>query len=240
MQEIYHFENFHLLDIWTGSLQDEATPPERRAGGELIREPIRNDGDPMSNLRILCLHGYHGSGAILGDQMRSLATSLPATIELVYVNAPSLASGDFGWWHEGFDGWERTRDWAIELVCAGPRFDGIFGFSQGAALAGLLTAVRESGSAPPEFHFDFAIMVGGFTSDRPEHAELLRHRLTTPSVHVIGRGDVIIPRKDSLRLADRFADPLIIEHPGDHIVPGHDGVAGPIAEFLAGRKETAR
>ncbi|HWG27001.1 hypothetical protein [Actinospica sp.] len=190
----------------------------------------------MSDLRVLCLHGYHGSGAILRDQMESLATSLPANIELVYVDAPSRATGDFGWWHEGFDGWERTRDWAIELVCGGPRFDGIFGFSQGAALTGLLTAVKESGSAPPEFRFDFAVMVGGFTSDQPRHTEMMQHKLTTPSVHVIGRSDVIIPRKDSLRLADRFANPLIIEHPGGHIVPGHDGVAGPIAHFLATRK----
>jgi pimeloyl-ACP methyl ester carboxylesterase len=192
----------------------------------------------MSHLRVLCLHGYHGSGAILRDQMASLAAALPSDIEFVYVNAPSLATGDFGWWHEGFDGWERTRDWAIGLVCAGPRFDGVFGFSQGAALAGLLTAVQESGDAPPQFHFGFAIMVGGFTSDLPKHAELFRHKLATPSVHVIGRRDVIVPRKDSLRLADRFADPLVLEHPGGHTVPGHDAVVEPIAGFLAGRKGT--
>ena len=192
----------------------------------------------MSDLRVLCLHGYHGSGAILRDQMESLTGSLPADIEFVYVDAPSLATGDFGWWHDGFDGWERTRDWAIELVRTGPRFDGLFGFSQGAALAGLLTAVQESGTAPPEFHFGFAVMVGGFTSDLPKHAALLRHELTTPSVHVIGRSDVIVPRKDSLRLAGRFADPLIIEHAGGHIVPGLDTVAGPIAAFLGARKDT--
>ena len=194
----------------------------------------------MSDLRVLCLHGYHGSGAILRDQMKSLTNSLPENIEFVYVDAPSRATGDFGWWHEGFDGWERTRDWAIELVCAGPRFDGIFGFSQGAALAGLLTAVKESGSAPPEFRFDFAIMVGGFTSNQPRHTEMLRHKLTTPSAHVIGRSDMVVPRKDSLRLANRFTNPLIIEHPGGHVVPGHDGVAGPIAQFLASRKESGR
>jgi pimeloyl-ACP methyl ester carboxylesterase len=193
----------------------------------------------MSGLRVLCLHGYHGSGAILRDQMKSLTAALPADIEFAYVDAPSLATGDFGWWHEGFDGWQRTRDWAVELVCDGPGFDGVFGFSQGAALAGLLTAVQESGTAPPGFHVDFAIMAGGFTSDLPEHAELLRHKLTTPSVHLIGRRDVIVPRNDSLRLAARFADPLIIEHPGGHIVPGHDAVTGPIAEFLAGRKQGA-
>jgi len=192
----------------------------------------------MSDLRVLCLHGYHGSGAILRDQMQPLTSALPSNIEFVYVDAPSLATGDFGWWHEGFDGWERTRDWAIDLVCAGPRFDGLFGFSQGAALTGLLTALQQSGSAPPDFQFGFAVMVGGFTSDRPQHANLLRHKLATPSVHVIGRSDVIVPRGDSLRLADRFADPLIIEHPGGHIVPAHDAVAEPIAEFLAERRST--
>jgi pimeloyl-ACP methyl ester carboxylesterase len=189
----------------------------------------------MSDLRILCLHGYHGSGAILRDQMESLIASLPTNIEFVFVDAPSLATGDFGWWHEGFDGWERTRDWAVELICAGPRFDGIFGFSQGAALAGLLSAVQQRASAPPQFRFDFTVMVSGFTSDVPQHADLLRHKLTTPSLHVIGRSDVIVPRKDSLRLADRFANPLIIEHPGGHIVPGHRAVAEPIAQFLANR-----
>ena len=192
----------------------------------------------MSDLRILCLHGYHGSGTILRDQMASLAAALPSNIEYDYVNAPSLATGDFGWWHEGFDGWERTRDWAIDLVSTGPRYDGVFGFSQGAALAGLLTAVQENGSAPPRFRFGFAIMVGGFTSGLPKHAELFRSKLTTPSVHVIGRRDVVVPSKDSLRLADRFADPLVLEHPGGHVVPGTDGVAEPIAEFLAGWKGT--
>src|ERR1700729_2368294 len=131
----------------------------------------------MPGLRILCLHGYHGSGTILRDQMRSLTAALPADIEFTYADAPSRAAGDFGWWHEGFDGWERTRDWVVETVCAGPRFDGLFGFSQGAALAGLLIAAQESGSAPPEFHLDFAIMVGGFTSDLPKHAELFRPTL---------------------------------------------------------------
>ena len=188
----------------------------------------------MSGLRVLCLHGYHGRSAILRDQMRSLTAALPATVEFAYADAPSLATGDFGWWHEGFDGWERSRDWAIELVCAGPRFAGVFGFSQGAALAGLLTAVQESVAAPPRFRFGFSIMVGGFTSDLPQHAELFRHKLITPSVHVIGRRDVIVPSKDSLRLADRFADPLVLEHPGGHTVPGHDAVAEPIAGFLAG------
>jgi hypothetical protein len=53
-------------------------------------------------------------------------------------------------------------------------------------------------------------------------------------VHVTGRADVIVPRRDSLLLADRFADPLVIEHPGGHLIPGESRVTTPIVEFLAG------
>jgi Serine hydrolase (FSH1) len=63
----------------------------------------------MSTIRILCLHGHHGSAAVLRRQIAPVAASLPAGVELVFIDAPSLASGDFGWWHEGFRGWERTR-----------------------------------------------------------------------------------------------------------------------------------
>ena len=186
----------------------------------------------MRDLRVLCLHGYHGSGAILRRQMASLAAAIPPGVELVYADAPALAERDFGWWHEGFRGWERTRDWAVELLRTGPRIDGIFGFSQGAALTGLLAALRDSRPSP--IWFEFAIMVGGFTSTMPQHAGLFRHKLTIPSVHVTGRADAIVPRRDSLLLADRFADPLIIEHPGGHVIPGEPAVTAPIAGFLAG------
>jgi fermentation-respiration switch protein FrsA (DUF1100 family) len=194
----------------------------------------------MPNLRVLCLHGYHGTGAILRGQMAPLVGSLPADIEFVYVDAPSLAAGDFGWWHEGFSGWEHTRDWIVGRLSAGPRIDGIFGFSQGAALIGLLAALRESPRAPRGLDFGFAIMVGGFTSFLPQHADLFPRPLTIPSVHVIGRSDGIVPRSDSLKLADRFTGPLILEHSGGHVIPGNPAVAEPIARFLTRFASTAR
>src|ERR1700683_1435827 len=194
----------------------------------------------MPDLRVLCLHGYHGTGAILRRQMAPLASALPADIEFVYIDAPSLASGSFGWWHEGFSGWEHTRDWILEWLSAGPRINGMFGFSQGAALAGLLAALRESPRAPRGLDFGFAIMAGGFTSFLPQHAAFVRRPLTTASVHVIGRSDPIVPRSDSLKLADRFTDPLILEHSGGHVIPGDRTGAEPIARVRWRRRRTAR
>jgi predicted esterase len=187
---------------------------------------------------MLCLHGYHGTGAILRRQMAPLTAAIPPDIELVYVDAPSLSTGGFGWWHDSFRGWERTRDWAVELLRITPPIDGIFGFSQGAALTGLLAALRDS--ERPPLSFEFAIMVGGFTSTMPQHAALLRHKLTVPSVHVMGRADTIVPRRDSLLLADRFADPLVLEHPGGHVIPGDPAVTERLAGFLARFSRGAR
>ncbi len=192
-----------------------------------------------AELRVLCLHGYHGTGAILRRQMAPLAGALPADIEFVYVDAPSSGAGGFGWWHEGFSGWEQTRDWITGQLSAGPRVDGLFGFSQGAALAGLLAALRESPQAPRGLDFGFVIMVGGFTSFLPQHAGLFPRPLTIPSVHVTGRSDGIVPRSDSLELAGRFTDPLVLEHSGGHVIPGDRTVAEPIARFLAGFASTA-
>jgi hypothetical protein len=98
-------------------------------------------------------------------------------------------------------------------------------------LAGLLAGLGDS--QPSLVKFEFAIMVGGFTSTMPKHAGLFRRKIAIPSVHVTGRADTIVPSRDSLRLADRFADPLIIEHAGGHIVPGHSSVTEPITSFLA-------
>jgi hypothetical protein len=194
----------------------------------------------MPDLRVLCLHGYHGTGAILRRQMAPLVRSLPANIEFVYIDAPALALGGFGWWHEGFSGWEHTRDWITGLLTTGPRIDGLFGFSQGGALTGLLAALRESPRAASGLDFEFAIMVGGFTSFLPQHADLFLRPLTIPSVHVIGRSDGIVPRSDSLELAGRFTDPLVLEHGGGHVIPADRAVAQPIARFLARFARSAR
>jgi hypothetical protein len=190
------------------------------------------------SLRVLCLHGYHGRAKILRGQMAPLAAALPAVIEYVYIDAPSLATGDFGWWHEGFRGWDRTLSWAIELFASQPRFDGLFGFSQGAALTGLLAAFDQSHRrATDHGWFDFAVMVGGFKIVAPNHGELFAEPLAVPSVHVMGRGDTIVPIGDSRQLAALFRQPLVLEHPGGHVIPSIPSVTGPLSRFLTARVE---
>jgi acetyl esterase/lipase len=170
----------------------------------------------MQKLRVLSLHGYRGSGEVLRQQMRAWAAPLSSRVELVCVDAPSLASGDFGWWHavDGHcRGWSRTRDWLEELIARAGPFDGVFGFSQGAALAALLVGLCG-------LELNFAILVGGFVSSDAEHAplyEALAER-SLPSLHIIGRSDAVVPARRSHALAAKFDRPQIVEHDGGHVI----------------------
>jgi dienelactone hydrolase len=214
MRLVYWIENIDSLDTWAHEAE-HGLMTERR-------------------LRVLCFHGYHGSASILRSQMAGLVSAMPSDIDFLYVDAPSLARGDFGWWHEGFSGWKRTLAWARELFDTQPRLDGVFGFSQGAALVGLLAAANESETyrTSEEGWFDFAALVGGFKSDLPQHADLFQRKLAIPSVHVMGQSDGIVPSRDSRVLAAAFKDPLIIEHSGGHVVPAIEAVTHPVAHFF--------
>jgi predicted esterase len=213
----------------------------------------------MRKLRILCLHGYHGSAKTLQMQMRQLMLGLEPLAEFVCVDAPSLAIGDFGWWHAvsnvgddpkhagvdhptmRYEGWLKTRTWLISLFQQSAPFDGVFGFSQGAALTSLLVGLRNPGEAEGRISFDFAIMVGGFASNDGSHGYLYQRRSEygLPSVHIIGGSDFVVPSSHSDRLASFFENPLILRHSGGHVIPGNPQVRNSVAAFLQERARDA-
>jgi predicted esterase len=184
-----------------------------------------------AKLRVLCLHGYHGSARILQEQMAPLSRNLEHLAEFVYVDAPSRAEGDYGWWHAvgdpiRYEGWIRTRDWIRGFVGINGPFDGVFGFSQGAALAGLLV-----GTGIP---LRFAIMAGGFLADDAELLKIYdaKEAYKLPSVHLIGKVDSIIEPAYSFELSARFAQPMVLEHDGGHVIPSVPSVVHGVESFL--------
>jgi predicted esterase len=198
---------------------------------------------------MLCLHGYHGSAAILRQQMQPLFGDLRSTVEFIEVDAPSLAAGDFGWWHGNFPvsqgeyrGWQRTRDWLIDLFDRQGPFDGVFGFSQGAALTGVLPGLRAPDGKVSErtpLVFDFAIMAGGFRSEAVEHRRLftVKEGYQLPSLHIMGSADTVVPIADSLTLARQFAAPTVLEHGGGHVIAATPEVRAHVVAFLRHRAE---
>ena len=210
----------------------------------------------MKKLRILCLHGYHGNANVLRNQMSTLARGMDQLAEFVCVDAPSLAQGDFGWWHAVRDenspnaqdpgvgkavaryrGWSRTRDWLITFFEKEGPFDGIFGFSQGASLAALLVGLRSPDGKPTErkpLVFNFVILVGGFLANDPALANLydIKASYDLPSIHIIGQSDFIVPSDYSREVSRQFKDPLVLEHNGGHIVAGTPEIRKQVSAFL--------
>lgn len=98
-------------------------------------------------------------------------------------------------------------------------FDGIMGFSQGAALVAILCALQEQ-KQEPDFNFRFAILVAGFRSTCSQHQRFYEGRLIAiPSLHVFGQDDRVIPEKMSQDLLPVFDGVQILIHPGGHFIP---------------------
>ncbi|KAI7793718.1 esterase OVCA2 [Triplophysa rosa] len=98
-------------------------------------------------------------------------------------------------------------------------FDGILGFSQGAALVAILCALQEQ-KLEPDFNFRFAILVAGFRSACSQHQRFYEGpSITIPSLHVFGQDDRVIPEKMSQDLLPTFDGVQILVHPGGHFIP---------------------
>ncbi|XP_024121870.1 esterase OVCA2 [Oryzias melastigma] len=118
-----------------------------------------------------------------------------------------------------------------EAVKAHGPFDGVLGFSQGAAFVAMLCSLQEQKVAP-EFIFRFAILVAGFRSLCKEHEKFYSATLQIPSLHVFGLEDKVIPDHMSRDLLPSFQDPQVLIHPGGHFVPAASAHRQTYQDFL--------
>ncbi|XP_031412342.1 esterase OVCA2 [Meleagris gallopavo] len=131
-------------------------------------------------LRLLALHGYRQSERRFRQRTGALRKALRGRAELVALDAPHLVPGSEdetsddpprGWWFSRPGTFEASEaadrptglEESLEAVARaleerGP-FDGLLGFSQGAALAAMVCALRARGD--PRFPVTFAILASG-------------------------------------------------------------------------------
>lgn len=118
-----------------------------------------------------------------------------------------------------------------EAVAADGPFDGVLGFSQGAAFVAMLCALQEQ-RLEPHFNFRFAVLVAGFRSACREHERFYAAPLRIPSLHVFGLEDKVIPDGMSRELLPSFRDPRVLVHPGGHFVPAASAHRQTYQDFL--------
>ncbi|GAA5857270.1 hypothetical protein JCM5353_003595 [Sporobolomyces roseus] len=111
--------------------------------------------------------------------------------------------------------------------------DAVWGFSQGATAAAILTALVENPSLDPVFEaapkdssipwppkpFKFAILSAGFFPLDPRTTAYFETKPKTPTLHVLGRGDTIVGEERSVPLTQAFVDSRVEWHTGGHHTP---------------------
>ncbi|OCH90569.1 FSH1-domain-containing protein [Obba rivulosa] len=113
-------------------------------------------------------------------------------------------------------------------ILKGDHYDGVFGFSQGASMAALLAALLERPEVFPLFlvdgkaphpPFQFCVAVAGFRPRSPLCDSIFLPSFSTPTLHVLGRTDVIVVEERSKTLLDVSSNKRVEWHDGGHFVP---------------------
>ncbi|KAH6761450.1 rhodanese-like domain protein [Perilla frutescens var. hirtella] len=130
------------------------------------------------------------------------------------------------------EGFEKSIEYLKTVFSQMGPFDGILGFSQGAAMAALVSAHREK--LKGDIDFRFVILCSGFSVNMPNHG---KGSINCPSLHIFGYKegeDRQIGCEASRQLASLFENEcsVIIEHDSGHIIPTRSPYIGEIKDFL--------
>jgi len=137
-----------------------------------------------------------------------------------------------GWWKTDparirTDGLEESLAYLRDILRT-QRFEGVFGFSQGAGLAALLAALLERPHLHPPFLVDgepphpplrFCVAVSGFKVAGPLSAAVFSEGYETPTLHVLGKNDILVIEERSRVLINVSKSKRVEMHDGGHFVP---------------------
>jgi len=137
-----------------------------------------------------------------------------------------------GWWKTDptrtrTDGLEESLTYLRDILRT-QRFEGVFGFSQGAGLAALLAALLERPHLHPPFLVDgepphppmrFCVSVSGFKVAGLLSAAVFSEGYETPTLHVLGKNDILVIEERSRVLIDVSKTKRVEMHDGGHFVP---------------------
>lgn len=187
-------------------------------------------------IELVFLDGSHGVNVdeILAAWKRNpaFAEDLDYNLEDPNIKDTIQKMNPRGWWEYNKErtlalGSGDTLDLVREAL-EKQRFDGVFGFSQGGALAAITAAVLERPALYPSFLRDgkpihpplqFCISVSGFRLIDPVTTRILTPSFKTLTLHILGEKDTIVPTRGTQALVALSENCRMIKHDGAHIVP---------------------
>jgi hypothetical protein len=180
-------------------------------------------------------------------------------IELDYVSAPHkvppIGEGAdldpetcLGWWcgqHWGSTKEIEARmfgesmDFLLDHMRGVEAYDGVLGFSQGAAMAALLVAHLQTNPEPGLTNPRFGVFISGFDMTNADTFQPLMNQAgrieLEGSLHISGVRDTLVIPERTKAMMDKFFDPELAQwhpHSGGHVVPSSSGDRRLILDFI--------
>ncbi len=213
--------------------------------------------ESMGKLKVLCVHGYRQNDTMFREKSGAFRKLSKKHMDFHFVCAPHIIpeeknlalpppEQERGWWFSKLDKSYRALDEtdicigyedSVQLILRefetnGP-FDGILGFSQGAAFASILCALKSNPQYYTKLDFKFAIIVAGFKSLLRVHRKMYEEPIDCPTFHTVGESDAVIPSQSSEDLQSSFISPVVYRHTGGHYMPASPQLRTAITEFLS-------
>lgn len=243
--------------------------------------------ESVPSLKILMLHGYTQNGPLFHAKTRAMEKYLDKIfpgISLSYPTAPlqlkprdvpgfqpsSEGESDsieaYGWWRRletsdppEYQGLDRCLESVAKILESEGPFDGVMGFSQGAALAAMVASLLERPSRKEAFRkaqekskfamqypgvFDnlehpplkFCAAYCGFRAPGERYAAFYEGpNIQTPMCHIIGSLDTVVEEARTQALVDAAGGAektQVVVHPGGHFVASGKQYLGTIAAFI--------
>ena len=232
-----------------------------RTSGEILREQVRLAGWEETLGDLVEFHVMDAPHPASGPVPPDVLAFFPDVPYREWWNATERAdpdaSGRKTMTYVGLEGsLERVER---EFDERGP-FDGVLGFSQGATLTTILAAKGVADAwgpftPKPKKAPVFAVCVSGAAARTRDadatyraardanamadvtDASASASNVCTPSLHIIGEADRVVPPPVSTRAAARcFVNPVVAKHPRGHVVPRLEGdAAETVREFFLAR-----
>lgn len=177
----------------------------------------------------------------------------------------------YGWWrrkdtNEGvvvYGGIEQGIATIAECINQEGPFEGVIGFSQGAAAAAMVASLLEGQSRiegfekaereggipyPASFKSDrgflqeplkFAIVYSGFCAPAQMYKGFYEPKIRTPMLHFLGQMDTVVEEERSRKLVEACEDgeKNVVVHPGGHFLPSQRPWLDACITFIKGRLE---
>lgn len=203
--------------------------------------------------KILFLHGFAQNPDEIASKCRQLRHFVPAEFSFPAAAIKLMSyDGDMSDRARDIDGSTARYAWNLptedmstnlinlEMTLArlvplleqqGP-FDGIMGFSQGAAVASAICSLLEKPSCLIRHPaFKFAVLFCGARPSSSQFDHIYRD-IETPSLHLVGKQDIMVPTERSLGLANAFNRSAVVYHPGNHFIPQGTVYTRLMADFV--------